>query len=47
MRTFGVAVDAIHLNGRLRFHETVKYLATRAFVPEFAVEGFTAAVLPR
>ena len=47
MRTFGVVVDAPHLDDRLRFLETVEDLAIQAFVPVLAVERFAIAVLPR
>ena len=46
MQTFGVVVDAPHLDDRLRFLETVEDLAIEAFIPELAVEGFAVAVLP-
>ena len=34
MPTFGVVVDALHLDDRLRFLETVEDLAIEAFIPE-------------
>ena len=37
MRTFGVVVDAPHLDDRLRFLKTVEDLAVEAFVPELAL----------
>ena len=47
MRTFGVAVDAPHLDDRLRFLETVEDLAIEALVSELAVEELAVVVLPR
>ena len=47
MRTFGVVVDAPHLNDILSFFESIEQLAIEAFVPELAVEGFAVTVLPK
>ena len=37
MRTFGVVVDAPHLDDDLRFFEAVEDFTIEAFIPEFAL----------